>query len=112
MSRAAPLSGELIHDLCKIIANAFLAQAYGQLCSPPPHSSTLSDASLTQTCATIAMHSPSHRLDTIGSTDRLLSGNIMQVVKPDGSLAKEGEQGELVVTGPLMAMGYMNNEAA
>ena len=72
----------------------------------------LNDAGLTETCTTIAILPPSQRFGTVGSAGQLIPGIIARVVKPDGSLAKEGEQGELVVTGPSMAMGYMDNEAA
>jgi len=35
-----------------------------------------------------------------------------RVLKPDGSLGKEGEQGELLVKGPALALGYLDNEQA
>ncbi|KAG5647554.1 hypothetical protein DXG03_008907 [Asterophora parasitica] len=55
---------------------------------------------------------PAQKIATIGSAGQLIPGIVARVVKEDGSLAQEGEQGELVVTGPSMALRYMNNEAA
>lgn len=67
---------------------------------------------LTETCASVAMIPPTQRVGTVGSAGQLIPGIVARVVKPDGSLASEGEQGELVVTGPSMSLGYFNNEAA
>lgn len=55
---------------------------------------------------------PTQKLATVGSAGQLIPGIIARVVKQDGSLAVEGEQGELVVTGPSMALGYLGNAAA
>jgi 4-coumarate--CoA ligase len=52
------------------------------------------------------------KLATVGSAGQLIPGIIARVMKPDGSSAREGEQGELVVTGPSMSSGYYNNAAA
>ncbi|KAF9460146.1 phenylacetyl-CoA ligase [Collybia nuda] len=96
MSGAAPLSGELMEQLHKVLPNATIGQGYG----------------LTETCTTVAMIPPTQKIATIGSAGQLIPGIIAKVVKVDGSLAVEGEQGELVVTGPSMALGYLNNETA
>ena len=40
---------------------------------------------------------------------RLLPGIQAQVIKSDGSLARFGERGELVVKGPGKALGYFGN---
>jgi 4-coumarate--CoA ligase len=55
---------------------------------------------------------PTQKIATVGSAGQLIPGIIARVTKPDGSLAAEGEQGELVVTGPSMALGYLNNDTA
>ncbi|KAF5385033.1 hypothetical protein D9615_001355 [Tricholomella constricta] len=96
MSGAAPLSGELVHELRNVMPNSAIGQGYG----------------LTETCTTVAMIPPAQHIATVGSAGQLIPGIVARVVKPDGSLAREGEQGELVVTGPSMALRYMNNEAA
>lgn len=48
----------------------------------------------------------------MGSAGQLVPGIEARVVKPDGQLAKPGEPGELVVRGPSMALGYLNNPKA
>lgn len=48
----------------------------------------------------------------MGSAGQILPGIRARVVKADGTLADEGEPGELVVTGPSMALCYYGNEAA
>jgi 4-coumarate--CoA ligase len=55
---------------------------------------------------------PPARIVTVGSAGQLIPGVIARVVKSDGSLASEGEMGELVVTGPSMSLGYFDNKAA
>ncbi|KAF8640955.1 hypothetical protein AX17_000601 [Amanita inopinata Kibby_2008] len=96
MSGAAPLSGELMHKITKLLPNATIGQGYG----------------LTETCTTVSMIPPEQKLGTIGSAGQLLPGLVARVVKPDGSSAGEGEQGELVIKGPAMALGYYKNPEA
>ncbi|KAK2461606.1 hypothetical protein APHAL10511_006069 [Amanita phalloides] len=96
MSGAAPLSGELVHKLRKVFPNATIGQGYG----------------LTETCTSVSLVPPDQKLGTVGSAGRLIPGVTARVVKADGSLAREGEQGELVVTGPSMALGYYKNPEA
>lgn len=45
----------------------------------------------------------------ISGGGRLLPGIQAQVIKPDGSPARFGERGELVVKGPGKALGYFGN---
>ena len=49
---------------------------------------------------------------TPGSSGKLLPGIVARIVKPDGALARRGEEGELVVKGPSNALGYFENEKA
>lgn len=51
-------------------------------------------------------------IGTLGSGGQFLPGVVARVVKEDGSLGRFGEQGELHVTGPQMALRYMNNKEA
>lgn len=67
---------------------------------------------LTETATTVSYLPAGRKLGTIGSAGELIPGVVAKVVKPDGSLAAEGEPGELVVTGPSMAMGYYENPTA
>jgi acyl-CoA synthetase (AMP-forming)/AMP-acid ligase II len=53
---------------------------------------------------------PSQRLGTTGSAGQLITGIEARVVKTDGQLASPGEPGELVVKGPSMALGYLDND--
>ncbi|KAK7465830.1 hypothetical protein VKT23_005801 [Stygiomarasmius scandens] len=67
---------------------------------------------MTETATSLSMFPPDQKIGTIGSAGKLLPGITARVIKEDGSFASEGEQGELVVSGPSMALGYLNNEAA
>ena len=67
---------------------------------------------LTETFTTVATSPNDKKIATPGSAGVLIPGIVARVVKPDGSLAKEGEPGELVVTGPSMALGYYKNPEA
>ncbi|KAF8898943.1 phenylacetyl-CoA ligase [Infundibulicybe gibba] len=96
ISGAAPLSGELMQKVAQILPNASIGQGYG----------------LTETCTTIAMISPTQKFGAVGSAGQIIPGIATRVIKTDGTLAKEGEAGELIVSGPSMAMGYINNADA
>ncbi|KAJ7161330.1 phenylacetyl-CoA ligase [Mycena crocata] len=96
ISGAAPMSGELMNKICKILPNAAIGQGYG----------------MTETCTTVTLMGGRQTMGVTGSAGQIIPGVVARVVRPDGSLCKEGEQGELVVTGPSMALGYLNNEQA
>ncbi|KAH9044383.1 amp dependent CoA ligase [Lactarius pseudohatsudake] len=87
---AAPLSAELTNSC------SFVGQGYG----------------MTETCTAITMAPLSQKVSTLGSAGQLISGTRVRVVKADGTLAKVGEPGELVVTGPSMALRYLDNGKA
>lgn len=96
MCGAAPLSGDLYVQLAKVFPNAMIGQGYG----------------LTETATSVVAMDPTKLHGTIGAAGQLLPGIVAHVLKEDGSLAREGEQGELIVTGPSMALRYRNNEEA
>ncbi|KAI9452556.1 phenylacetyl-CoA ligase [Lactarius psammicola] len=93
---AAPLSAELTDSIVKLLPQAFVGQGYG----------------MTETSTAISMAPLSQKVSTFGSAGQLVSGVRVRVVKADGTLAGVGEPGELMVTGPSMALGYLNNEKA
>ena len=67
---------------------------------------------MTETFTTIALSPNTNKVAAPGSGGVLIPGVIARVVKADGSFAKEGEAGELVITGPSMALGYYKNPKA
>ncbi|KAG6878296.1 hypothetical protein C0993_009302 [Termitomyces sp. T159_Od127] len=67
---------------------------------------------LTEMTTTLAMMTGTQKRGTVGSGGKLLPGLQARVVRQDGSLADYGERGELVVKGPAIALGYLNNEQA
>jgi 4-coumarate--CoA ligase len=93
---AAPVSAELQEQVMKVIPNAEIGQTYG----------------MTETCTVLSLFPLSQRIGTPGSAGVFIPGVRARIVKPDGTLAKPGEQGELYVTGPSMALGYYKNEKA
>ncbi|KAJ7751240.1 amp dependent CoA ligase [Mycena maculata] len=96
VSGAAPMSGDLMSNVRKVLPNASIGQGYG----------------MTETCTTISLMGGQQAMGTPGCAGQLIPGVVARVMRPDGSLCKEGETGELVVTGPSMALGYLNNEKA
>ncbi|KAL1747511.1 hypothetical protein HDZ31DRAFT_31646 [Schizophyllum fasciatum] len=96
MSGAAPLSAELLNQTSKLMPNATVGQGYG----------------LTETSTTISMVPPWQQIGTPGASGMIVDGTTVRILKPDGSYAKEGELGEILVRGPSNALGYLNNEKA
>ncbi|KAI0772846.1 amp dependent CoA ligase [Trametes elegans] len=96
MSGAAPLSSELTNQLAALLPDCWIGQAYG----------------MTETCTAVTFPQVDRRLGSLGSGGVLVPGCRARVLRPDGSLAAPGEPGELVITGPSMALGYMNNPEA
>ena len=93
---AAPVSAELQEQVVKVLPNAVIGQAYG----------------MTETCAIVSCFPLSQRIGTPGSAGVFLPGVRARIVKPDGTLAKAGEPGELYVATPAIALRYHNNEKA
>ena len=96
-----------------IFPNAVVGQGYGKLVNEEPSCPLCNEnVGLTETCTTVCSLRVDRKFGTIGSVGELIPGIIAKVVKPDGTLASDGEQGELVVKGPSMALGYYENPAA
>lgn len=93
---AAPLSASLTEELLQVLPNVQLGQGYG----------------LTETCGTVSMFPLTQKIGTLGSGGQLLPGTFAKVVKPDGTLAKDGEVGELYIRGGQVALGYYDNDKA
>ncbi len=67
---------------------------------------------MTETSTSVTMVPLSQKIGTLGSAGQLIPGVRARVIKADGTLAKTGESGELVVKTPSLALRYMNNEKA
>jgi 4-coumarate--CoA ligase len=67
---------------------------------------------MTETSTTVAMVPWSQKVGTLGGVGQLITGVRARVVRDDGTLARAGESGELVVKTPSSALRYQNNERA
>ncbi|KAF4605021.1 hypothetical protein EYR40_003804 [Pleurotus pulmonarius] len=94
-SGAAPLSIELTLQVSKVLRNAIVGQGYG----------------MTETATAVTLMPVPQRLGN-GSVGTLMPGCAAKVIKQDGTLGGVGDLGELVITGPNMALRYHNNEQA
>ena len=95
-SGAAPLSAELTHQVAKVLKNSRIGQGYG----------------MTETCTTFSFPQLDMRIGTPGSAGRLIPGTACRILKRDGSWGGLNETGHLIVTGPSMAIGYLDNPEA
>ncbi|KAF7980913.1 hypothetical protein HWV62_36113 [Athelia sp. TMB] len=95
MSGAAPLSAEIVSLLSTRLPNIKIGQGYG----------------MTETATVVTTMRLDQRI-TNGGSGALLPGVRARVVKADGTLAKVGELGELVVKSPSMALHYVNDAQA
>lgn len=92
---AAPLGQETAEDLNKIFPSWKIRQGYG----------------LTETCTVVTSTSP----DDIwfGSSGSILPGIECKIVTPENKEITEYDQpGELLVKGPAVVLGYLNNDKA
>ncbi|KAI0363875.1 acetyl-CoA synthetase-like protein [Pilatotrama ljubarskyi] len=96
-SAAAPLSPELTLQLARLLPHSFIGQGYG----------------MTETCTSVTFPQLFSRVGTPGSAGVLVPGTAVRIRKEDGTWAKAGEgeseSGELVVTSPSVALGYLDN---
>ncbi|KAH9960787.1 amp dependent CoA ligase [Lactifluus volemus] len=95
-SGAAPLSAALNEAITRIMPQAHVGQGYG----------------MTETSTSVSMAPLSQKVGTFGSAGQLIPGVRARVVKVDGTLAKAGEPGELVIKTPSLALRYLNDEKA
>ncbi|KAI0741847.1 amp dependent CoA ligase [Daedaleopsis nitida] len=95
-SAAAPLSAELTHQVARVLKNSSIGQGYG----------------MTETATAVAFPQVDTRVGTVGSAGRLIPGVAVRILKADGSWGGVNDQGQIVVTGPSMALGYLNNREA
>jgi len=96
VSGAAPLSAEVTQQLSEVLPDVAIGQGFG----------------MTETCVIVSMPRLDLKIATPGSSGILIPGVLARILRPDGSLAARNEPGELVVTGPAMALGYYKNEKA
>jgi len=96
MSGAAPLSGELMCKLQNVFPNSTISSGYG----------------LTEFAGSVSHVPLGQKVGTVDSAGQLIPGVTARVVRPDGSLANEGEEGELILTGPSVALCYYKNPEA
>ncbi|KAI0356904.1 acetyl-CoA synthetase-like protein [Trametes cingulata] len=95
-SGAAPLSAELTHQVARVLPNSAIGQGYG----------------MTETCTTFSFPQLFMRVGTPGSAGVLIPGTGLRILKADGTWGGYNETGQLVVTGPSMAIGYLDNPQA
>ncbi|QRV82003.1 AMP binding enzyme [Ceratobasidium sp. AG-Ba] len=98
LSGAAPVSPELTAQFMKIMPNISFGQAFG----------------MTETSSIVTMV-PLDQAGTggvAGGSGHIITNTTIKIIKTDGTLAGYDEPGELVVTGPQMALRYDNNEIA
>ncbi|KAI0827403.1 acetyl-CoA synthetase-like protein [Trametes gibbosa] len=95
-SGAAPLSAELTNQLARVLPNSGIGQGYG----------------MTETCTAVSFPQLSMRIGTPGSAGYLLPGTRIRILKADGTWGGVGETGQIIVTGPSMAIGYLDNREA
>jgi 4-coumarate--CoA ligase len=67
---------------------------------------------MTESATTVCSTPADETIGKIGSTGSLVPGISAKVLKEDGTFGNEGEQGELLIQGPSIALGYLNNEKA
>ena len=93
---AAPLSAEVTNQVSTLIKNGKIGQGYG----------------MTETTGVVSFPQVDMRIGTPGSAGCLVPGIAVRILKADGTWGGIGETGQLVVTGPSMSIGYLDNEEA
>ena len=94
---AAPVSAEITRQVAQVLKNSGIAQGYGMT----------EIGSITR-----SFPEPDSRVGTMGSAGRLIPGTACRILKADGTWGGYNETGHLVITGPGMAVGYLDNPEA
>lgn len=107
---------ELVDDLVKLFPNCTLGQAYGMSSDIPRSyqaSGSRSDSGLSEMSTAVAITPASEQgMPRSTSVGRFLPGIEYRIVGADGKPAKPEEAGELWVSGPSRAIGYLDNKPA
>ncbi|KAJ5343266.1 hypothetical protein MYU51_021385 [Penicillium brevicompactum] len=92
---AAPLGVETANDFLKLYPNVGIRQGYG----------------LTETCTVVSSTHPNDIF--LGSSGALVPGFEARIMTPENEeITKYDTPGELVVRGPSVVLGYLNNDKA
>ncbi|KAJ7644293.1 hypothetical protein FB45DRAFT_1053078 [Roridomyces roridus] len=96
MIGAAPLSDEVNQQMFALFPDAQIGQGYG----------------MTETSTVISIWPIESKRGISGSAGQLIPGVVARILKPDGTLGKVGEVGEVTFKAPSNALRYYNNEKA
>lgn len=107
---------ELVDDLLRVFPNCTLGQVYGKLLDVSqsyPGPDFLFDSGLSEMSTAVAITPASQQgMPKSACVGRFLPGIEYRIITIDGGLAKPGEPGELWVSGPSQAIGYLDNKQA
>ena len=107
---------ELVDDLVRVFPNCTLGQVYGNprdVFRSQRRSHLLSDLGLSEMSTAVAITSASQEgMPKSAGCGKFLPGINHRIVAANGELAKPGEPGELWVSGPSRAIGYLDNKQA
>jgi acyl-CoA synthetase (AMP-forming)/AMP-acid ligase II len=111
-SGAAPLGEEVINEVEQLFPTWTIAQAYGKQ-SIPQSSQSVTHLLIGMTETAVVISAPSE-LDVVKKTaGSLLPGCKAKLVGFDGcEITQYDTPGEILVQGPAVVLGYLNNEKA
>jgi hypothetical protein len=112
---AAPLGVETANDFQKLYPNVLIRQGYGKFQNPshptPKLKPKLTHPGLTETCTVVSSTHP-HDI-FLGSSGALIPGFEARIMTPENEeITEYNTPGELVVRGPSVVLGYLNNDKA